>query len=96
MTPQEAFQFLKSTIALPKGATISLQKDTIVIGNKDVNFVLRGDLLLSEEASILAVQKSLPHLAQAMEDFSTAKAAAEKLDTDLKANLAAKIRGKKK
>lgn len=96
MTPQEAFQFLKATVKLPKGATISIQSDAIVFGNKDVNFVLRGDLLSNEETSILAVQKSLPHLAQAMEEFSANKIAAEKLDASLKAKLAERRRVKKK
>lgn len=96
MTPQEGFEYLKANVTLPKGATISLQGEAIVFGNKDINFVLRGDLLSSEDTAILAVQKSLPHLAQAMEEFSASKAAAEKLDTQLKNDLALKRRTKRK
>lgn len=89
MTPQEAAAFLKANVRLPLGATISVQSDKVTIGNADVNFVIKGDLLLTEESSMVAVQKSLPHLLKAMEDVAAQKAAAIKTQAEIKAKHAA-------
>lgn len=95
MTPQEAYTYLKANVKLPPGATLIVNKDTIVIGNSDVNFVLRGDLLSSEESSILAVQKSLPHLVTAMQEVAAQKANAAKAEAEAK-NLVVKSRQRRK
>lgn len=94
MTPKEAYDYLKITLTLPKGAVISLQKDKVIVGSNDANFVIQGDLLSSEESVMLAVKGSFPHLQDAIEETAAQKAAAVKAEADIKAQLAAAKRRK--
>lgn len=91
MTPQEAIAVIKENRTVPNGVTVTLDKNKVVIGNKDVNFVLTGDLLLNEDTVLLTFDKCIPGLWADLSRVFEEKKAAEQLDAKLKADLRAKI-----
>lgn len=91
MTPQEALETIKVNRVLPKGITATLDRNSVIIGNNDVNFVLTGDLLLNEETVLLTFDKCIPGLWADLSRVFEERKAAEQLDAKLKADLRAKI-----